>query len=97
MKILKRPELSNATDLGDRNPETFSIPSTEQLSNIKVNDVVFVCANRERFKATVIELYSESKFICEISSQLILTHTHGLKLNDIILVKSENIYSVIKH
>lgn len=97
MKILKKPQLYNASDLGDRNPETFSVPSIEQLADIKVNDVLFVCANRERFKATVIELYSESKFICEISSQLILTHTHGLKLNDIILVKSENIYSVIKH
>jgi hypothetical protein len=93
----KKVELVNAKYMNEQNPETFEIPSAEELNNLKQGDSIMVCCQRERFWVEIMYETNNKIFVCRIDNDLIFTDEHGLDINDLIYVTRENIYNIYKY
>jgi len=93
---IKEPTLVNAKDMNEQYIETFSVPTDEELDKLQKCDVVKVCVSKEIFKAEIIEVLEKNYFICRIDNQLVMTFVHGLRMNDFIKIRKDNIYSIEK-
>lgn len=74
-------------------PETFPIPSQEELHKIVPGDLVKICVEPERFWVRV-ETVQDNKVTGHIYSDMIHTATHGLRANDPIEFEKKNIYRI---
>ena len=83
--------------------ETFEVPSPEEIAKIKTGDNIKVGAkqnidenspNVERFWCKVIGKQGDS-FLATVNNDLVLTHLHGLKFNDLIKIESYQIIGII--
>ena len=86
-------QLVNAQEMAKAYPETFDAPAKEELSNLKVGDSVKVCINnKERLWVSITEIAGvELKGTidnCPITID-------DVSFGDTILLKEENIYSVL--
>ena len=90
-------ELVNAKYMNEQHPETFDIPSNEELKNINKGDSVKVCAMRERFWVEIVSETNERILIGRVDNNLVFTDEHGLDMNDLIYLTRENIYDIYKH
>ena len=68
----KNVELISAKYMNEQNPETFEIPTNDELDKISVGSLVKVCANRERFWVEVVDLENDW-FIGKVNNVLQLT------------------------
>jgi len=82
----------NAQEMAKKYPDTFKVPSLEELSKIKQDDLVKVCLNSERFWVKIVEVH-EDEIIGEVDNQLFEEQPFGL--GDIITFKREHIYSTM--
>jgi len=88
--------LVDAQLMHKNNPNTFHVPTLEELSKIKINDLVKICPDceeTERFWTQVVEIDGE-KIIARIDNDLVCTQSHGLIYDDLIQLESKNIYSI---
>ena len=83
-------EFVNAQEQHKKYPNTFSIPSDEELNNVKVDDFVKVCLNSERFWIKVVNITGDD-IIGEVSNCLLF---NDLELGEKLTVKKYNILSI---
>ena len=84
----------DAQQMHKEHPDTFDVPSQDELDNLKIDDSVKVCANHaERFWVTITEINGE-KITGLIDNDLLYTNTHGLKFQDIITFFKCHIYDI---
>jgi hypothetical protein len=76
-------------------PGTFGVPTMEELAAIKPGDSVKVCAEGERFWATVNQ-HTSGLIIATVDNDLTNTEAHGLRLGDTITVERRHIYQILK-
>jgi|LakMenE18May11ns_1017448.scaffolds.fasta_scaffold9959639_25 hypothetical protein len=94
MTNIKKPNLVDAYDMSQKCPDTFSIPSDDEIRLIKPNTFVKVCVEgKERFWVEV-KLIEGDKLIGEVNNELVFTDQHGLKLKDLIEFEVLNIYDI---
>lgn len=90
---IKKPKLVNAFLMSIQNPESFDVPSKEDLSNLKINDLVKICCEGERFWVLITQI-NENELIAVVDNDLVNISSHGLRYGDIISLRPENIYSI---
>jgi uncharacterized protein YegJ (DUF2314 family) len=85
-------ELVNVREMAINYPETFEVPTNEELDKIKIGDDVEVDNGAERFWVMVNEINGDT-----IKGEIIncLVIEIDTKLGDIISFKKENIYDII--
>lgn len=74
-------------------PQTFPVPSKDELDKIITGDLVKICVDNERFHVRV-ETIQDEKITGHIYSDLVLTQYHGLKAGDLIEFEKKNIYKI---
>lgn len=74
-------------------PQTFLVPSREELDKIDSGDLVRICVDNERFWVRVLGTDGE-KVNGFIYSDMLHTIYHGLKGGDAIEFEKKNIYSI---
>ena len=79
-------------------PETFDAPSYEDLQKLKNGDVVKVCVEGERFWTTIKEIHGDdaNTIVAIVDNDLVRTHLHGIKYEDEIIFRKNDIYSIYK-
>lgn len=74
-------------------PQTFTVPSQEELDKIIPGDLVRICVEPERFWVRVKTIEGD-KVTGNIYSDMIHTATHGMKANDSIEFEKRHIYRI---
>lgn len=74
-------------------PETFKVPSKEDLDKLTKMDLVKIAVDSERFWVRI-ETVDGDKITGKVYSDLILTQYHGLKQNDDIEFEKKHIYAI---
>jgi hypothetical protein len=94
------PEFVNARDMAEKRPNTFEVPSNDDIYDINTGDCVKVCAGYERFwvKVTAVELTANIGLVFEgvIDNVLMNTGDHGLKLGDLVRLYPRHIYDIVR-
>lgn len=85
-----RPRLINAQDMHKKHPDTFEIPTPDELNSLKKGDMIKVANRWERFWV-MIEKRDGDKIIARVSNFLIAS---PLKIQDAIEFKTKHIYSI---
>lgn len=83
----------DAQEMHNENPESFEVPSKEDLAKLKKYDLVKVCTGGERFWVMISSVDGE-KITGRIQNNLVNTDQHGLHLKDEVTFEKRNIYSV---
>lgn len=83
----------NAQQMALKYPETFEVPSNDELDSITKNDFVKICMSNERFWCQVIEVKIDV-IIGRVDNQLVLAHT--IEHNSIVEFNKCNVYSILK-
>jgi hypothetical protein len=90
---MKKVIFIDAQQMKKEHPETFYAPTQEELDKIKIRDYAKVCVGRERFWVKVLKIEDET-ITGTIDNDLVFTHEHGLKFDDVISFEKKNIYSI---
>lgn len=95
---MKLPQLVNAVEKNRQHPDTFEIPSSDDLAELMQGDHIKV-ANRhdpvERFWVQVISVDHQLRQLDgTVDNDLLYTDNHGLTYNDEISLSFDNIYSI---
>ena len=85
--------LVNAQEQHIRNPDTFEVPTYNELNNIKLGDFVKVCINSERFWLKVIHI-TGNIIIGEVNNNLYFS---DLIIGDQIYIIRDNIFEILKN
>ena len=104
-------ELHNAQRLHEEFPDTFEIPSDQELKEIGPGDNVKIGVkippstnenlhptmrvDTERFWVEV-EAVQDGVIQGKVNNDLIFTEQHGLKCDDRVTLMTENVYSIMK-
>jgi len=82
---------NNAYNLHILDPENFTIPSTNDLNNLVISDLVKISNKVERFWVEITEI-NKDYLLGKIDNHL--TFNDKYDYNDIILFEKNNIYSI---
>jgi hypothetical protein len=85
----------DAQEMRILHPDTFYAPTLEDLQELKDGDWVKVCTEDERFWCIVVEIKGD-QLACVIDNDLVYSHRHGLYYGNIITVRKNNVYDIIK-
>jgi hypothetical protein len=91
--IVTNPRLSNAQSLAKQYPETFEVPSQEQLNNLNAYDTVKICRNGERFHVTILYIDKDGVLYGQVDDKLVLVKS--FRQGDILKFEKKNIYSIV--
>jgi len=91
--VSKNEQFVDAQAMAKAHPHTFEVPSPEDLANIKIGDSVKICAQRERFWATVTK-FDGFNIEAIVDNDLIYFDEHGFHCKDIITFTINNVYSI---
>ena len=90
-----RKELVNAQEMAQQNPDTFTVPTAEEMAAIEAGTYIKVCAEPERFWIRVESVNPDNTFTGRVEqSDMVFTQRHDYKHDDEVTVKPENIYSI---
>lgn len=92
-----KPKFEDAIALSIKHPETFSVPTTEDIDNVSkgIYTHVKVAIGGERFWVIVTSIDTDEQIIKgEINNDLLFTEQHGLKCGDEVELKYSNVYSL---
>lgn len=97
MEILKESNepFVDAQKLKRKHPKTFNAPTIEELKKVYPEDFIKVSTGGERFWVEVVTVDGE-KITGRIDNNLVNGFRHGLFYDDIIEVKKNNIYDIVK-
>lgn len=98
IKTLKASQepFSDAQALASQHPETFSCPSMQELTTLKVSDYVKVCTGNERFWTKLEDLCEDGGLIGRVENDLVNQELHGLSYGDLIKFYPNNVYSILE-
>lgn len=85
----------DAQEMAKQHPDTFEVPSDQELKDLKPGDFVKICVGNERFWVEVTEAQAHSPVIDgRVDNNLERTSEHGLVYNDMIRFEKRHVYSV---
>ena len=82
--------------------DTFEVPSVDKIKSLEAGDFIKIGIKQnkdkndfgaERFWCEIMEK-SGDNFIGRVDNDLVMTHLHMVKYNDIILIQPQNILSI---
>jgi len=83
---------SDAQELAQNHPDSFEIPTPEELDGLKEDDLVEVCNGKERFWVVLTTIdHSLDYFEGRVNNQLVYKKPYNY--DDLISFKKENIYA----
>ena len=91
--MIKLPKLEDAHALSVLHPDTFALPSREQIRRLDHGDFAKVNAGGERFWTRIIWIRG-TDLLGIVDNNLVTTADHGLQLGDVIAFTTFNIYQV---
>lgn len=89
--------LIDALEMSKEHPETFHIPTKEEINKIKKGSTIKVSDGKDRFWSIVKQVIKNDKgyqnmYQCEINNQLVNRQKYNL--GDLIFVNGYNIYQI---
>lgn len=94
MKKIKSVIFVDAQEMHKKHPQTFDAPSREDLTDLKLGDIVKMCANEKERFWTIITAIKGNKITASADNKLV--HNFGFNLGDIIEFEKKNIYDIYK-
>jgi len=82
----------NAQEMSKRFPDTFTVPSDEELASIAPSSIVKVAHGDERFWVRVLSVADNGTITAKVSNNLI--GDHGFNHGDTITFHKENVYQL---
>lgn len=86
-----RDEWVDAQEKHRQHPDTFDVPSEEELAKIDVGFTVKVCNGQERFWTEVVELL-EDGLLVRVDNNLV--NDRGYNFGDILRIEKKHIYEI---
>ena len=86
-----RDEWVDAQEKHRQHPDTFDVPSEEELAKIDVGFTVKVCNGQERFWTEVVELLEDGLMV-RVDNNLV--HDRGYNFGDILRIEKKHIYEI---
>ena len=86
-----RDEWVDAQEKHKQHPDTFDVPSEEELAKIDVGFTVKVCNGQERFWTEVVELLEDGLMV-RVDNNLV--HDRGYNFGDILRIEKKHIYEI---
>ncbi len=96
MSKKKKIAFIDAQKMAKENPDTFFVPSTDELNEIKEGSLVKIAVDGERFWVEVI-IVSNDRIAGKVGSYLIMTDEHGLNFDDKVAFEKKHVYSIFPH
>ena len=90
---MKTHDFIDAQLMNQEHPDTFDIPTVEELDALAVGDDVKVAIGGERFWTRITEI-NDGSFMAEVDNELECTDIHGLQLGDQISFERKHIYDI---
>jgi len=85
-------EFVDAQDMARQYPDTFGVPTNEELAGIKSGDSVKVSHNNERFWVTVTRISKKGVITGRVDNDLICVQP--FKYKDRIVFETRHVYSI---
>jgi hypothetical protein len=96
---MEKPTFVDAQQMQLDHPKTFYAPLKTELDEIKINDHVKICVQKENEKGepfwVKVQKIEGETITGFIDNNLVLTHLHGLKSDDVITFEKKNIYNIL--
>jgi hypothetical protein len=89
----KKADFVDAQYMSQQYPETFMVPTSDELNSLKVGDLVKLCCCRERFWVEIVKL--GDSILGRIDNNLIFSDEHNLEYNDLICFTKRNVLQII--
>lgn len=86
---------TNARKMHELHPDTFWVPSSEELDSVAVGDFLKVCLEsaKERFWCKVSSIADDGSFDCVVNNELL---TDELSLGDSVVILRDEVYDTMK-
>lgn len=89
--------LVDVTERHRKNPDTFEIPSQEEIDNLEIQDYCKVILNdKERIWVQITDKISKDFFKGTVENDTVFKEIHGLDFKDVITFKSIHICDILK-
>lgn len=89
--------LVDVTERHRENPDTFEIPSQEEIDNLEIQDYCKVILNdKERIWVQITDKISKDFFKGTVENDTVFKKIHGLDFKDVITFKSIHICDIFK-
>lgn len=85
-------DFENAQENSIRFAPSFEAPSWEDLRSLKVDQIVKVCHNDERFWVVLVKILGNDEVIGRIDNDLV--RPHPFQCGDLIKFRLEHVYSI---
>lgn len=85
--------LTDAIAMNTKSPETFHIPTPEEMDALSEGDFFKICRNDERFWCHYLGTTKQGRLMGEVSNNLICND--DLELGDVVVVQRKHIYDVM--
>jgi len=83
----------NGQEMNKQNPDTFHIPSQEELDTLKEGVFIKVGHNAERFWAEITSIEDSGSIYARVDNDLL--NEHPFKCDDKILVENKHILDIL--
>lgn len=90
---MKKHRFVNAQRMGIKHPETFHVPTKDELNAIKVGSIVKVSTGNERFWTNVTEVKGQ-KITATVDNDLVMSANSDIPYGTVINFKKEHIYDI---
>jgi hypothetical protein len=87
-----RPHFVNAQEMHEENPDTFEVPSEEELAALHAGNTIKVSNGRERFWIEIVEKRTRGYFIGIVMNKLLFYTNYTL--GDLVQFHKRHIYSI---
>ena len=94
MSDIKTPDLLDAQAMGKKYPETFFVPSAEDMDALKVGDAVKVGVDGERFWCILVRRAEDGDWVGKVANDLVLTSEHGIARDDLLKFSAKHLHDI---
>jgi len=84
----------DAQEMAAENPESFYVPSQEELDNLEGSNHLKICSEPERFWVLVTSIDGDN-VVGVVHNDLVHTEKHGLSYNDEVKFEKRHIYDIL--
>ena len=93
-KVHTNLDFVNAQEMAEKYPDTFEVPSDEELKSLKKGDFAKVCLNDERFWVRILFIEGE----CYTGTvDNILVFNKEIAYGDMVTFQLDNVYATIEN
>lgn len=93
---MEKVNFIDAQQMKKEHPDTFEAPNQKELNKIKVDSLVKICVEGERFWTVVTKVENDT-ITAIVNNELVMTHKHGLMCYDVLTFEKKNVYSIYEN